>query len=127
MGLRTCRACRHHENVTLRELARRLAALKGYGFGEEFEAGRPYRGRLYYVPNDTLVGLDAPSGDSNDELDAIACPSATRCTAVDTLGNVVTFNPRSSHDAASGPTDARGVRSQRRIRPAGPRATTRTA
>jgi hypothetical protein len=48
---------------------------------------------------DTAVGLNAPSGDSNDNLDGISCPTATRCTAVDTLGNEVTFNPRSPHPA----------------------------
>jgi hypothetical protein len=41
------------------------------------------------------VGSDSPSGGSGNELDAIACPSLARCTAVDTLGNEVTFNPRS--------------------------------
>jgi hypothetical protein len=55
----SCRASRHHESVTLRELARRIAAIKGYDFAEEFDHGRHYRGRLYFVPNDTLVGMDA--------------------------------------------------------------------
>src|SRR5258706_8208834 len=54
----TCRACRRHESVTLRELARRLAALKGYDFAEEFDRARRYPGPLYFVPNDTLVGIN---------------------------------------------------------------------
>ena len=55
----SCRVCRDHESVTLRELARRLAAIKGYDFAEEFDRARRYSGRLYFVPNDTLVGIDA--------------------------------------------------------------------
>jgi hypothetical protein len=55
----SCRACRHHESETLRELARGLAAIKGYAFAEEFDQERHYSGCLYFVPNDTLVGIDA--------------------------------------------------------------------
>src|SRR5258706_8167195 len=56
----SCRACRAHESATLHELARRLAALKGYDFAEEYDNGaRPYPGPLYFVPNDTLVGIDS--------------------------------------------------------------------
>lgn len=55
----SCRASHHHEIVTLREVARRLAAIKGYDFAEEFDAARRYSGPLYFVPNDTLVGIDA--------------------------------------------------------------------
>lgn len=51
--------------------------------------------RIARAKIDKPVGLDAPSGDSNDELDGIACPGTTFCVAVDTLGNVVTFNPGS--------------------------------
>jgi len=46
---------------------------------------------------DASVGLDAPSGDSDNELDDISCPSATLCVAVDTRGAAVAFNPRSKH------------------------------
>ena len=53
----SCRACRHHEGVTLHELARRLAVIKGYDFAEEFDRSRRYLGPLYFVPNDTLIGL----------------------------------------------------------------------
>jgi hypothetical protein len=55
---------------------------------------------------DAPVGLDAPSGDSNDELDGIACPTTKLCVAIDTLGNVVRFNPRSKHKATPKPVDA---------------------
>jgi hypothetical protein len=55
----SCRASRQHESVTLRELACRLAAIKGYDFAEEFDPARRYSGPLYFVPNDTLVGIAA--------------------------------------------------------------------
>jgi hypothetical protein len=55
----SCRASHHHEQVTLRDVARRLAAIKGYDFAEEFDCERHYSGPLYFVPNDTLVGIDA--------------------------------------------------------------------
>ncbi|TMH03829.1 MAG: DUF3182 family protein [Betaproteobacteria bacterium] len=55
----SCRASRHHESVTLHELARRLASIKGYDFAEEFDRSRRYLSPLYFVPNDTLIGLDA--------------------------------------------------------------------
>jgi hypothetical protein len=55
----SCRASRHHESVTLRELARGLAVIKGYDFAEEFDPARRYSGPLYFVPNDTLVGIAA--------------------------------------------------------------------
>ena len=55
----SCRASRHHENVTLRELALRLTVIKGYDFAEEFDPARRYSGPLYFVPNDTLVGIAA--------------------------------------------------------------------
>jgi hypothetical protein len=44
---------------------------------------------------DASVGLDAPSGDSDNELNAISCPGAKLCVAVDTRGAAVSFNPRS--------------------------------
>jgi hypothetical protein len=44
---------------------------------------------------DASVGLDAPSGDSDDELDAISCPGKQLCVAVDTRGAAVAFNPQS--------------------------------
>jgi hypothetical protein len=65
----SCRASRDHERITLRELARRLAAIKGYDFAEEFDAKRRYSGPLYFVPNDTLVGVAAAQalGISNEQ------------------------------------------------------------
>ena len=45
--------------MTLRELARRLAAIKGYDFADEYDRARRYSDPLYFVPNDTLVGIDA--------------------------------------------------------------------
>lgn len=53
--------------------------------------------RIAIAKIDQPVGLDAPSGDSTDELDGVSCASVTRCVAVDTLGNEVTFNPRAAH------------------------------
>jgi len=55
----SCRASRHHESVTLRELASRLAAIKGCGFVGEYDPALRYSDPLYFVPNDTLVGIDA--------------------------------------------------------------------
>jgi hypothetical protein len=55
--------------------------------------------RLRSAKIDSPVGLDAPSGDSDNELDAIACRGTTRCVAVDTLGNVISFDPRARHGA----------------------------
>jgi hypothetical protein len=43
---------------------------------------------------DSAVGLDAPSGASDNELDGISCPTTKLCAAVDTLGNIVTFDPQ---------------------------------
>jgi hypothetical protein len=54
----SCRASRHHEKVTLRELASRLATIKGYDFADEYDPARRYSDPLYFVPNDTLVGID---------------------------------------------------------------------
>jgi hypothetical protein len=51
---------------------------------------------------DKPVGLDEPSGDSDDELDGVSCTSTTFCVAVDTLGNAVTFHPRSRRPGTLG-------------------------
>lgn len=50
---------RSHEYVTHSEVAKKLAAIKNCDFGGEFEAGRHYSGPLYFVPTDTLVGIDS--------------------------------------------------------------------
>ncbi len=55
--------------------------------------------RLLSVKIDARVGLDAPSGDSDNELDGIACRGTRSCVAVDTLGDVVSFDPASRHGA----------------------------
>ena len=47
--------CRH-ERVTRTGIARRLAALKGFGFGGTYEASARPSAPLYFVPSDTLVG-----------------------------------------------------------------------
>ena len=44
-----------HEAVTRTEIARKLAALKGYEFGGEYDPSIRYRGHLYFVPSKTLV------------------------------------------------------------------------
>src|SRR5262249_16876599 len=46
---------------------------------------------------DASVGLDAPSGGSDNELDAVSCPSMKLCVAVDPRGAGVKVNPRSKH------------------------------
>jgi hypothetical protein len=50
-----------NESVTLRELASRLAAIKGCGFVGEYDPALRYSDPLYFWPNDTLVGIDAAS------------------------------------------------------------------
>lgn len=56
--------------------------------------------RLGGLHIDPAVGLDAPSGDSIYELDAVSCPSTGMCAAVDELGNLITFDPLPSAAAA---------------------------
>ena len=55
--------------------------------------------RIALAKIDPAVGLDAASGNSDNELDAITCHTTSGCVAVDTLGNLVRFNPRSDHRA----------------------------
>jgi hypothetical protein len=55
--------------------------------------------RLRSAKIDRRVGLDAPSGNSDNELDGIACRGTSVCVAVDTLGDVVAFDPRSRRGA----------------------------
>jgi hypothetical protein len=50
-------ACRH-ERATRAELARRLAALKGFDFAGEYDTSGRYPGPVYFVPDDTLVGVE---------------------------------------------------------------------
>src|SRR5438552_9790907 len=53
---------RAHEKVTQAAIGRALAALKGYDFAGEYDPSRRYPGRLYFVPSDTLVGVEAARG-----------------------------------------------------------------
>ena len=48
-----------HEKDTRIELARRLAALKGFEFAGEYSPALRYPGSVYFVPSDTLVGTEA--------------------------------------------------------------------
>ncbi|MGH2913842.1 MAG: hypothetical protein ACRDMX_02525 [Solirubrobacteraceae bacterium] len=63
--------------------------------------------RVLRVKVDAKVGFDAPSGTSDHELDGIACHGTQSCVAVDTLGDIVRFDPRSRHDARVRKIDAR--------------------
>jgi hypothetical protein len=47
-----------HESATRGELAKKLAALKGYDFAGEYDAAADYGGSVYFVPSHTLVGID---------------------------------------------------------------------
>lgn len=47
-----------HESVTQGAMAGKLAAIKGYEFAGEFDAAHTYSGSVYFVPGDTLVGID---------------------------------------------------------------------
>src|SRR3954451_21919270 len=47
-----------HEQVTRAEIARRLAALKGFDFADAYNNAKRHPGPVYVVPSDTLVGLD---------------------------------------------------------------------
>lgn len=52
---------RGHEYVTYSEVAKKLAVIKNCDFGGEFDPGCRYPGPLYFVPTETLVGLDFAS------------------------------------------------------------------
>jgi len=47
-----------HEKASRTEIARRLAVLKGFEFGGDYEPERRYSCPLYLVPSDTLVGAE---------------------------------------------------------------------
>ncbi|HLX28963.1 MAG TPA: DUF3182 family protein [Casimicrobiaceae bacterium] len=47
-----------HDHETCRELARLLAAIKGYDFAGEYDRHASYEGDVYFVPTDTLIGID---------------------------------------------------------------------
>jgi hypothetical protein len=50
-----------HERATRIEIARRLAALKGFSFRGEYDASARYPGPMYFVPSNTLLGGEAAS------------------------------------------------------------------
>jgi hypothetical protein len=59
-----------HERVTRAEVAKRLAGLKGFDFGGEYEPSRRYSGPVYFVPSETIIGLNAARElDISDEHD----------------------------------------------------------
>ncbi|HUP94396.1 MAG TPA: DUF3182 family protein [Burkholderiales bacterium] len=60
-----------HEAVTRMGIAKKLAALKRYDFGGEYDPSRRYLGPLYFVPGTTLVAsevVDALALRSEDDL-----------------------------------------------------------
>ena len=49
---------RSHERASRTWVAQRLAALKRYEYGGEYHPDARYGGKLYFVPNDTLIGVE---------------------------------------------------------------------
>jgi Protein of unknown function (DUF3182) len=47
-----------HERITRAEIARRIAALTGFEYVGEYDRSTQYVGKVYFVPSDTLVGLE---------------------------------------------------------------------
>ena len=47
----------NHESVTRIGIARKLAALKGYDFGGEYDPHERYSGGVFFVPGHTIVGV----------------------------------------------------------------------
>jgi Protein of unknown function (DUF3182) len=47
-----------HEHITRAEIAKRLAALMGFAYAGEYDPAAHYSGQVYFVPSDTLVGVD---------------------------------------------------------------------
>lgn len=52
------RFCATHEKMAHIEIARRIAALKGGSFGGQFDGAVRYPERPYFLPTDTIVGMD---------------------------------------------------------------------
>lgn len=48
-----------HESVSRAKIATKLAALKGYDFGGDYDPAFQYTDPLYFVPNDTLIGFES--------------------------------------------------------------------
>ncbi|HEX2228850.1 MAG TPA: DUF3182 family protein [Candidatus Binatia bacterium] len=47
-----------HETITRAGIAKKLAKLKGYAYGGEYDREKFYEAPLYFVPSDTIVGLE---------------------------------------------------------------------
>jgi hypothetical protein len=47
-----------HDHATCAAIARALAAMKGLAFAGEYDAGTRYPQPLYFVPTDTLIGIE---------------------------------------------------------------------
>jgi Protein of unknown function (DUF3182) len=47
-----------HERITRAQIAKRLAALMGFAYAGEYDPSAHYPGRVYFVPSDTLVGVE---------------------------------------------------------------------
>jgi hypothetical protein len=47
-----------HEAAALAYSASRIAALKGYSYAGEYDPARSYDGPVYFVPRDTLIGIE---------------------------------------------------------------------
>ncbi len=60
-GRADCDDPNSHQGATLQGIARRVARLAGFTFAGSFDAAmhRPADGRLYFVPADTLAGVDS--------------------------------------------------------------------
>ncbi|MCA1457505.1 DUF3182 family protein [Bradyrhizobium sp. BRP22] len=52
------RFCATHERVAHIRIAKRIAALKGGSFGGQFDSASYYPDRPYFLPTDTIVGID---------------------------------------------------------------------
>jgi hypothetical protein len=48
-----------HERITRAAVAQRLAALTGFAYAGEYDTSARYPDRVYFVPGDTLVGIEA--------------------------------------------------------------------
>jgi hypothetical protein len=57
-SMRDAENSRGHESVTRIEIARKLAALKGYDFAGDYDASACYAGSVYFVPSDTVIGIE---------------------------------------------------------------------
>jgi hypothetical protein len=47
-----------HERVTRAVVAKRLATLMGFDYAGEYNRSTNYSGKVYFIPSDTLVGID---------------------------------------------------------------------